>query len=170
MDTDTTRVQATQLLLRHPLATDGLAVHRLIAGCAPLDTNSAYCNLLQCLHFADTCMLAEEDDEVLGFVSAYRKPTDPDTLFVWQVAVDERARGKRLARTLLDAILSSPGAEGVKVIETTITADNAASWALFDGLARDKGQDKGERHVLFDQSRHFGGLHGSEILYRITLG
>lgn len=170
MDTDTSTLQTTQLLLRHPTATDGMAVHQLIARCAPLDTNSAYCNLLQCLHFADTCMLAEDAGQVLGFISAYRKPTEPGTLFVWQVAVDQRARGKRLARTLLDAILSAPGAEGVRVIETTITADNAASWALFDGISRDIGQDKGERHVLFDQQRHFGGQHHSEILYRITLG
>src|SRR5690554_7602315 len=45
--------------LRKPTVTDGSAVHALIARCAPLDTNSMYCNLLQCFHFAGTAVVAE---------------------------------------------------------------------------------------------------------------
>ncbi|WP_375058217.1 diaminobutyrate acetyltransferase [Zobellella sp. DQSA1] len=170
MDTDTT--VGLQLLLRHPKSTDGYEVNRLIARCKPLDTNSTYCNLLQCLHFADTCMLAEdeEDGSLLGFISAYRKPTDPGTLFVWQVAIDKRARGEGLARTLLETILGSAACNGVTHVETTITADNAPSWALFESLARSRGKGQGVRHVLFDQHRHFNGNSNSEILYRIALG
>ncbi|PSJ48187.1 diaminobutyrate acetyltransferase [Zobellella endophytica] len=172
MDTDTDTTIDLQLLLRRPTSTDGYAINRLIARCKPLDTNSTYCNLLQCLHFADTCMLAEDEEEgtPLGFISAYRKPKDPSTLFVWQVAIDKRARGEGLARTLLDTILESEACAGVTHIETTITADNAASWALFESLARDKGKGQGIRHVLFDQQRHFNGNSNSEILYRIALG
>ena len=44
---------------------DGLAVNRLIASCPPLDTNSTYCNFLQCLHFAETSVLAEKDGKVV---------------------------------------------------------------------------------------------------------
>lgn len=170
MDTDTTL--ELQLLLRHPRSTDGHEVNRLIARCKPLDTNSTYCNLLQCLHFAETCMLAEdeEDGSLLGFISAYRKPTEPSTLFVWQVAIDKRARGEGLARRLLDTILGSAACAGVTHVETTITADNTASWALFDSLVRDKGKGQGVRHVLFDRERHFDGAGKSEILYRIPLG
>jgi L-2,4-diaminobutyric acid acetyltransferase len=161
-----------QLLLRHPRSTDGHEVNRLIARCKPLDTNSTYCNLLQCLHFADTCMLAEDEDDgtLLGFISAYRKPKEPDTLFVWQVAIDKRARGEGLARRLLDTLLESDACRGVTRIETTITADNAASWGLFESVARDRGDGLGVRHVLFDQERHFDGDSKSEILYRIPLG
>ncbi|WMC11922.1 diaminobutyrate acetyltransferase [Oceanimonas pelagia] len=160
-----------QLVLRHPNATDGRNVNLLIDRCKPLDTNSTYCNLLQCSHFADTCMLAEDEDDgtLLGFISAYRKPAEPDTLFVWQVAIDKRARGEGLARRLLDNLLDADACQGVRRIETTITPDNAASWGLFDSLARDRGAGAGSRHVLFDQERHFGGESKSEILYRIPL-
>ena len=169
-DSDTTT--DLQILLRHPQSTDGYAVNGLIDRCKPLDTNSTYCNLLQCLHFADTCLLAErqEDGALLGFISAYRKPAEPNTLFVWQVAIDKRARGEGLARTLLTNLLASEACAGVSHLETTITADNAASWALFESLARRQGTDSGVRHQLFDQQRHFNGDSPSEILFRIPLG
>ena len=82
---------------------DGFDVHNLIASCPPLDRNSMYCNLLQCQHFSNTSVIAldEYSQEVLGFISAYIKPSDSDTLFVWQVAVSEKARGKGLAKQML---------------------------------------------------------------------
>ena len=161
-----------RILLRHPQATDGYQVNRLIDRCKPLDTNSAYCNLLQCSHFADTCLLAENqaDGSLLGFISAYRKPAEPNTLFVWQVAIDKRARGEGLARTLLTQLLASDACAGISHLETTITADNAASWGLFESFASRQGTDAGTRHLLFDQQRHFNGDSPSEILFRITLG
>src|SRR3546814_20772399 len=61
-----------------------------------LDTNSLYCNLLQCTHFAETCVLAERDGEISGWISGYRLVHDPEAMFVWQVAVHERARGRGL--------------------------------------------------------------------------
>ena len=172
MDTDTATTTDLQLLLRHPKSTDGYQVNQLIERCKPLDTNSTYCNLLQCLHFADTCIMAEDqaDGALLGFISAYRKPAEPNTLFVWQVAIDKRARGQGLARTLLNALLESDACEGVTHLETTITVDNAGSWALFESLNRSQSTGKGERRVLFDQQRHFSGASNSEILYRIALG
>ncbi|MGO1247219.1 MAG: diaminobutyrate acetyltransferase [Oceanisphaera sp.] len=170
IDTDTTI--DLQLLLRHPKSTDGYEINRLIDRCKPLDTNSTYCNLLQCSHFADTCVVAEneEDGSLLGFISGYRKPAEPNTLFVWQVAIDKRARGEGLARTLIDTLLDSEACVGVTHLETTITADNAASWGLFESLNRRQATGKGERHILFDQQRHFNGDSNSEILFRITLG
>jgi L-2,4-diaminobutyric acid acetyltransferase len=86
------------VLLRRPDATDGIRVSDLVASCPPLDRNSLYCNLLQCTDFSDTCVLAERNGEAIGWISGYRPPNDPATLFVWQVAVHERARGLGLAR------------------------------------------------------------------------
>lgn len=156
----------TDLILREPAATEGHAVHQLIARCKPLDENSVYCNLLQCSHFAATSCAAVMDGDVVGFVSGYRVPPRPTTLFVWQVAVDERARGRGLAKRLISAILQRDGNRDIDHLETTITPDNAASWALFEGLARQWGAD-GERHTLFEREAHFAGAHDSEVLYRI---
>ncbi len=154
------------LTLRPPVATDGMPVHRLIASCPPLDTNSAYCNLVQCTHFASTSVLAEGAGEVVGFISGHRVPARPDTLFVWQVAVSEKGRGQGLAGRMLAAILDRPENEDICYIETTVTADNAASWALFESFARKRNAEL-VRSVLFDRELHFAGSHDSEMLARI---
>lgn len=156
-----------EIVLRSPQATDGPRVTRLIAASAPLDANSAYCNLLQCTDFAQTCVIAEHGEDLLGWVSAYRVPQAPARLFVWQVAVAEAARGKGLAQRMLDELLARPAAAGTSILITTITADNAASWALFEAFARrhDATLDRAPR---FECEAHFAGAHDTEWEARIA--
>ncbi|WP_142805299.1 diaminobutyrate acetyltransferase [Tepidiphilus sp. J10] len=157
------------ITFREPRPEDGPRVTRLIARCPPLDPNSAYCNLLQCTHFADTCILAEHpnEDELLGWISGYRIPNAPDKLFVWQVAVAETARGQGLASSLLERLLARPGLDDVRFIVTTITPDNDASWAFFRGFAARHGHSIVER-PLFEKERHFAGRHETE--WELTIG
>lgn len=147
--------------IRAPRPTDGPAVHALIDACPPLDPNSIYCNLLQCSHFAGTSTLAEHEGRVVGFVSGYRRPDRPDTLFIWQVAVAASARGCGLARRLVLDILSRGECRGVRFISTTITAANAPSWALFESIARVMGAT-GRRRVMFDAQSHFATAQDTE--------
>ena len=72
------------LSFRVPTASDGAALHQLVANCPPLDPNSFYCNLLQCSHFADTAVAVEYEGKLVGFISGYIPPGKPDTLFVWR--------------------------------------------------------------------------------------
>ncbi|MBI5782038.1 MAG: diaminobutyrate acetyltransferase [Rhodocyclales bacterium] len=157
------------LTLRAPRPEDGPRVTRLIADCPPLDPNSAYCNLLQCTHFAATCILAEREGEaaLLGWISAYLIPESPDKLFLWQVAVTPSARGKGLAGKMLERLLARPGLHGVRYLVTTITPDNDASWAFFRGFAARHGYLISER-PLFEKERHFAGRHETE--WELTIG
>jgi L-2,4-diaminobutyric acid acetyltransferase len=156
------------LRLRSPEKADGPAVHALIARCPPLDRNSLYMSLVQCDHFADTCVLAERGGEVLGWVSGHCPPGRDDTVFVWQVAVDARARGAGLGGRMLSALLDRPACAGVARLETTITRDNEGSWALFRGFARRMGAPLS--HVPhFDREAHFDGRHATEHLVTIAL-
>lgn len=152
--------------LRKPISEDGLALHKLVANCSPLDPNSLYCNLLQCTHFRDTCVAAELHGKLVGFVSAYLPPAKANTLFVWQVAIAESQRGQGLAKTMVKALLNQLRERQVNFLETTITPDNEASWALFNSLARELGT-KLESAVWFERERHFGGDHSEEHLVRI---
>lgn len=156
--------------LRPPSANDGAAVFRLIKQCPPLDANSMYCNLLQCTHFSDTSVAAVDTDssseELLGFISAYLLPERNNTLFIWQVAVSEKARGMGLASNMLQHILDRPQCAHVKYIETTITDSNQASWALFKSLSS-KLQTNLEKSIMFDRDDHLGGDHDTEFLARL---
>ncbi len=154
--------------LRKPTASDGADIWELVRSCRPLDENSMYCNLLQCDHFADTCVLAELSGEAVGWISAYVMPNDPETLFVWQVAVSEKARGRGLGALMLQSIMQREACEGVTRLQTTITADNDASWALFRKFA--KLQDSGlDIQPYYTQALHFQDRHKTENLVTIHL-
>lgn len=153
--------------LRPPRTEDGAAVHRLVCGCPPLDTNSIYAYLLLCTHFSDTCVVAEtEGGSIEGFVSAYVLPPAPEHLFVWQVAVHERARGQRLARRMLHAVLRRPGLANIRHLETTVGPDNQPSRHTFLALAADLGGHLTEQPFF---GKHLFGHadHDDEMLLRI---
>lgn len=156
---------ATPVLDRPSLA-DGASIHALIAACPPLDLNSTYAYLLLCHHHAATCVVARDRGRILGFVSAYRPPADPSTLFVWQVAVHADARGLGLGRSMLAELLAREGLDGVQRLETTVSPSNAASLAMFRALARDLDAPCVESGFL--TAADFGSeSHEEETLLRI---
>lgn len=165
-DTSDSHGPADALALRKPVATDGPAITALIADCPPLDRNSAYCNLVQCTHFADHCVVAEKDGRIVGWVSGHRPPSEPAAFFVWQVAVSSAARGQKLASRMIEHLLARPAQAGVTHLITTVTDGNAASWALFNGLARNWDAPL-ERSALFEHDAHFAGAHDTEYQARI---
>jgi L-2,4-diaminobutyric acid acetyltransferase len=156
----------SQIRLRLPQPEDGSALNHLVKACPPLDENSVYCNLLQATHFAATSVLGEADGQLVSAVTGYLVPGRDDTLFIWQVAVSEHARGQGIAGQMLDNLLARPACQSVEYLETTITDSNEGSWALFEGLARRLGTQL-QRSPMFERATHFDGAHETETLARI---
>lgn len=154
-----------KLKIRKPCADDGVAIHQLIQQCPPLDLNSTYLYLLQTTHFAETCVVAELDGQPTAFLSGYIKPGTRDTFFLWQVAVGDALRGQGMAKQLIDAVLNREACRDVEYLETTITPDNKASWALFRSFARDRNASL-EDEVFFTREQ-LGGEHEPEVLVKI---
>jgi len=153
---------------RKPDSEDGAAIWELIAACKPLDENSMYCNLIQCDHFRDTCILAERDGVPVGWISGYVLPADAESFFVWQVAVSETVRGLGLAKRMLERLLARDECQGVTRMQTTITKENNASWALFRSFADAQDAELGhEAH--FESDTHFQGEHDTEHMVTIHL-
>ena len=154
------------IVFRLPRKQDAPAVRRLIENSPPLDLNSLYCYLLLCTHFAPTCVIAESNQAVCGFISAYIRPDKEDTLFVWQVAVAKECRGKGMGRKMLLALLERRYAIPLRYLETTVTPSNELSDALFSSLAAclNTGLSKS---ALFSESDFGDAAHEEEILYRI---
>ncbi|MDX8410174.1 MAG: diaminobutyrate acetyltransferase [Mariprofundales bacterium] len=162
--------EAGRLLNKHsfrsPVANDGLAMYALVERCKPLDVNSRYCYLILCEHFPSTCVVVEEDSEVVGFVTAYTPPEKQNTLFVWQVAVDARLRGQGLAKKMLKTLLSRPRLKRVSYIEATVNPSNEASRSLFKSLAKDCSCAFHEK-LIFPASMFGQGNHEQENLMRL---
>lgn len=155
-----------EVVLRTPAAIDGPALSQLVSQCPPLDENSPYCNLLQVSHFADTAVVADCQNRLVGAITGYLKPGHEDTLFIWQVAVHSDMRGQGLARRMVEATLARPVCSAVRYIETTVTPGNRASWALFESLARHL-EAPLAKTTLFESETHFAGHHDDEVLCRI---
>jgi L-2,4-diaminobutyric acid acetyltransferase len=156
------------LRIDRPELPDGAALWRIAKDSRTLDLNSSYSYLLWCRDFAGTSAVARDaDGRPVGFVTAYVRPERPDTLLVWQVAVDAAHRGRGLAARLLDGLTARVASElGLSAVETTITPGNTASERLFTSYARRHGA-RVEREVLFETGQFPDGPHDPEVLFRI---
>jgi L-2,4-diaminobutyric acid acetyltransferase len=157
------------ILFRKPAAADGYAIHSLIAASPPLDVNSIYSYYLLCDHFRDTCIVAEHEGAVSGFLSAYRIPGRENTLFVWQVVVGKAMRGRRVAWRMLENLLERFSADTVRYVESTVNPSNVASRGLFERLAEKRGTLLSDSTFLDASAFGPEGEHESEILLRIPL-
>jgi len=153
--------------LRKPNAEDGAAIWRLIRDCKPLDENSLYANLIQADHFRDTCVVAELDGDIVGWISGHMIPAQ-DAFFVWQVAVSPKARGRGLWITMLLELVKRDETRDAKTLKTTITRDNDASWGVFRSFANHFGGDLSDA-PHFTNDAHFEGAHDTEHMVTITL-
>ncbi|MFI6166562.1 diaminobutyrate acetyltransferase [Nocardia sp. NPDC051052] len=154
------------VVLRAPRIGDGAELWRIAKDSAVLDTNSSYAYVLWCRDFAATSVVAERAGRVVGYVIGFVRPQAPDTVFVWQVAVDRAHKGKGIGAQMLHALLNNVAAQDVSKLETTISPDNAASIALFSSVARRR--DAGiTKRPLFDAGV-FPDSHAPEDLYLIA--
>lgn len=153
------------ITLRLPAREDGAALHTLVRLNPPLDMNSVYCNVLQCTHFSDTCILAEKEGRLIGYVTGYLMPGDPEIYFLWQVGVSPEGRGHGLAVKMIQAILARDFCRNVRELNTTITRTNEASRRLFQSLAEKENAEITEEENYFPEEV-LGG-HKAESLFRI---
>lgn len=163
-DETTPTTEPSPFVLRPPTVQDGGAMWRVARDSQTLDLNSSYAYLLWARDFAATSVVAERDGAVVGFVSGYLRPDSPETLMVWQVAVDADQRGHGLAGRMLDHLAEH--VPGVTMLETTITYDNGASRALFARFARTRDAQH-EETDLFVKAHFPDEGHDPEVLHRI---
>ena len=154
-----------RLVIDHPVVADGPALFRITRDSQVLDVNSSYAYLMWCRDFANTSVVARVDGVVVGFVTGYIRPEAPDTIMVWQVAVDASQRGGGVAGKLLNHLLDQVLPRGVRYLETTITADNTASIKLFSALARNRSAELVSSELFTPDL--FPDAHEGEDLYRI---
>lgn len=153
------------IIFRTPTVADGAGIWRIVQESGVLDLNSAYMYLLLSKDFADTCIVAERDNQLVGFATGYRPPKRPDSIFLWQIGIDAALRGQGLGKQLLIRFLLNEGAQDAKYLETTISPSNEASQNLFQGLARDLKTNCDVSPGFTEQQ--FPSGHEAEELYRI---
>lgn len=145
-------------------------MQRLVADSEILDLNSTYAYVLMASDFADTCVVAERDGTLCGFITAYHPPTRPEVLFVWQVAVARSVRRTGLAGTMLDDLVRQVRRDrhGHPVtVEATVAASNSTSRALFSAFARRHGVPMTEHRRFLSVHLDADLAHEDEPILRI---
>ncbi|MBU9713411.1 diaminobutyrate acetyltransferase [Evansella tamaricis] len=151
--------------LSEPTTRDGSLMWELVND-STLDQNSPYKYIMMCEFFTDTCVVAKEDADLVGFITGFIPPNRPDTVFIWQVGVHESQRGKGIASKMLNELLSRYACRNIKYVEATVTPSNTASQSLFLRLARDHGTEC-EVDDCFPEDVFPGGDHEAELMYRV---
>lgn len=127
-------VAAAPVEIRAARPGDGPLFHRLAVDVGGLDVNTRYFYELMASMFSTTCCIARDDEGPLGFVVGVRPPERPDSVFVWQVGVLARGRGRGVARALLDHFVDA-AEPAPTALEATVTPSNQASRRLFASFA-----------------------------------
>lgn len=149
---------------RTPTISDAHSMLELVKNNKPLDENSLYLYLLLCHHFSDTCVVAENNAKIIGFLSAFIPPKKPDTLFVWQAAVDSEFRNKGIAKEMIFKVLSQTDPT-VRYVEATVTPSNSASLKFLENFASELDANFSKKPLFSTEILEDG--HEPEDLVRI---
>jgi len=119
-----------------------------------------------CKLFSDTCRVAWCGDDLAGFVTSFIPPQHPESLFIWQVGVRQRYRGRGLGKLLIQDLLAAQTGKGVRFLEATVTPSNERSRQLFQSLAK-KWDVPIREKPCFPEELFPDGAHEAEHLFRI---
>jgi L-2,4-diaminobutyric acid acetyltransferase len=159
-----TQPDTTRSTVRTPTRNDAQTMWRLADG--NVDSNSPYSYLMLVEYLAGTCAVAVGDDgAIAGFVTGFRLPDDPSTLFIWQIVVAPERRGLGVGKQLLDGVADRPAVPRLRHLEASVTPGNDASEGLFREFAAARRTACVEEE-LFDAA-DFPGTHDPEVRFRI---
>lgn len=150
---------------RTPRVEDAQAMWQMVHESDQLDDNSLYYYALRCRDFADTSLVAELSNEVVGFLTGYFRPEQPNTYLVWQEATKPRHGVPMLGVQLFEQAADRAVGNGARYIEATVSADNKAIIMVLKKCAK-RYHASVHTEVLFPASL-FPGEHHDEVLYRI---
>ena len=164
-------IEKPEVFFRHANARDGAKMYEFVKEHGVLELNTAYAYMILAEHFGQSCLVAEcpgqvGDNELAGFVLAYRPPQSPEDIFVWQIGTHPKMRGRGLAKRMLGELQALPGNRGVTHVSATVATDNEPSRALFRGFARDN-DVRCEESEFFTPDMFPGGDHEAEDMFRI---
>lgn len=166
-ESDKQELTHRKIILREPIPQDAAWIWRLVRETGVLDLNSSYLYLLLCRDFSKSCIVAVDGLRVVGFITGYRLPESPRTLFVWQVGVSQSARRRGIASRMLTALIVNCHQHAeVEYLEATVAADNQASRRLFRKYAEQHGLDFMEETGFTEADFGFGD-HAAEPRLRI---
>lgn len=126
-------------------------VKALLTEGAPFVTSyAAYLYWMLGAYFPSTCLVAEEDGRICGYIGALPS-AEKEMVFIWQIAVAKAIRGRGVAKSLLCSVLQRARGMGFSKIEIAISEENTACIRLLQSAAAEIGYHIEEAGTYADE-------------------
>ena len=86
------------------------------------------------LHFEGTSFVAEQGEDLAGFLCGFLSQTDPDEAYIHFVGVSPERRGEGIGRTLYERFFDEVQSQGRSVVRCVTSPANGASVAFHEAL------------------------------------
>jgi len=111
---------------------DFLEVHKFVSDCKPLENYAEHFYKIMLRYFGSTCLIAEYENSIVGFLMGFRSQNQEGTYFFWQIGVSPKMQGMGIGPLLLEKAEAKCRQTGCKRIELTIDPENSHSQKLFE--------------------------------------
>lgn len=120
--------------IRKATQDDFLRVHQFTAGCPPMENYPEHVYKIILRYFGDCCFIAEENEQIIGFVMGIVPQSFHGTYFLWDIGVTPSYQGQGIGGKLVREVEKELGKMGFKRIELTIDPANLPSRKLFEKM------------------------------------
>lgn len=156
-------------------------VHRLAGRIRGIVQHPAHLYKIMSDHFGDTFFVARETEDgkepILGFMMGFVSQSIRGHLFVWQIAVTEKAHGKGIGSKLLDHTIDyARKALDCTAVMATVETVNAGSQRLFEKngfqIASERFKQPGQDLTVRNQKEAVVNYYGSgtdQVFYLLEL-
>lgn len=142
-------------------------VSQFVESCPPLERHTGFTYWVTFNFWGDTCFVAADGDEIVGYASGVGAGRSPELIYIWQVGVAERYRGNGLSQLLISKVVEAARGKGFRRANVSIAPDNEASLTAFRRVAAALGSDlEASGEVAFDDPE---GHRVQEVLYSFEL-
>ena len=118
--------------IRNPKESEFEKIYNFVSRCKPLESYGDHFYRIMLRYFNNTCLIAEEENNILGFILGVISQTDPKSYFLWQIGVNPEVQGQGIGRKMLEHIEIELKRKNINRIELTIDPENKASQKLFE--------------------------------------
>ena len=157
----------SDVMIRQSQEQDTNAIYDLVPKLSPLTphTRYTYWNLFR--NFGDSCFIATNQEQPVGFITSHPTTTPSLEWFIWQAGILPEYRGNGLIDSLQDHVIDAARNSGAVALNTSIETDNPRSFGAFSRMAVRLGttMEEIERFNLTPEDPSVA----PEVLYRIPL-
>lgn len=145
-------------------------IYRLSGKIEGIVQHPAHLYKIMAAHFGRTFFVARESDHgssrILGFMMGFISQSIPGHLFVWQIAVSEKAHGTGIGSRLLGHTIEyARESEECKAVMATVETTNTGSQRLFEKMGfhidSKRFMEPGQELIALDRKEAVANYYGS---------